>query len=104
MDGEDKDELLTHGKAGFFQASYRQGKSGNFLEVLQKVTPAYMQQLSRSHVHSSARYMYHQSSPKQGQACLRLLSKLIQVESIKEEMMSYADSIRYQGIEGCIYA
>ncbi|MEO1219075.1 MAG: Rpn family recombination-promoting nuclease/putative transposase [Bacteroidota bacterium] len=94
------DELLQRGgKSGLFQALSKQGASGEFIQVLQKVTPEYIQQLPRGHVHSSAIYIYHNSKPEQGEACLRLLSELIQEEIVKEKVMSYADSIHYKGIE-----
>ncbi|MEO1300917.1 MAG: Rpn family recombination-promoting nuclease/putative transposase [Bacteroidota bacterium] len=94
------DELLQRGgKSGLFQALSKQGASGEFIQVLQKVTPEYIQQLPRGHVHSSAMYIYHNSKPEQGEECLRLLSELIQQETVKEEVMSYADSIHYKGIE-----
>ncbi|MEO1219712.1 MAG: hypothetical protein AAFV97_04475, partial [Bacteroidota bacterium] len=70
-----------------------------FLEVLQKVTPAYIQQLPRSHVRNSAVYIYHKSNPEQGAECLRLLSELICEKTVKKDVMSYADSLRYQGVE-----
>ncbi|MEO1219569.1 MAG: Rpn family recombination-promoting nuclease/putative transposase [Bacteroidota bacterium] len=94
------DELLQQGgKSGLFQALLKQGKCGEFLEVLQKVTPAYIQQLPRSHVRNSAVYIYHKSKPEQGAECLRLLSELIREKTVKEDVMSYADSLRYQGVE-----
>ena len=93
------DELLQQGgKSGFFQALLKQGRRGEFIEVLQKVTPEYIQQLPRGHIHSSAMYIYHNSKPEQGEECLRLLSQLIQEKSVKEKVMSYADSIHYKGI------
>ncbi|MEN0016164.1 MAG: hypothetical protein AAF706_00910 [Bacteroidota bacterium] len=46
----------------------------------------------------SAMYIYHNSKPEQGEEYLRLLSKLIQEKSVKEKVMSYADSIHYKGI------
>ncbi|MEO1300666.1 MAG: Rpn family recombination-promoting nuclease/putative transposase, partial [Bacteroidota bacterium] len=94
------DELLEQGgKSGLFQALLKQAKCGEFIEVLQKVTPEYIQQLPRRHVHSSAMYIYHNSKPEQGEECLRLLSELIQEKTVKEEVMSYADSIHYKGVE-----
>ncbi|MEN0016387.1 MAG: Rpn family recombination-promoting nuclease/putative transposase [Bacteroidota bacterium] len=94
------DELLEQGgKSGLFQALLKQAKCGEFIEVLQKVTPEYIQQLPRRHVQSSAMYIYHKSKPEQGEECLRLLSELIQEKTVKEEVMSYADSIHYKGVE-----
>ncbi|MEO1219264.1 MAG: Rpn family recombination-promoting nuclease/putative transposase [Bacteroidota bacterium] len=93
-------ELLEQGgKSGLFQALLKQGRRGEFIEVLQKVTPEYIQQLPRGHVHSSAIYIYHNSKPEQGEVCLRLLSELIQEKTVKEKVMSYAASIHYKGIE-----
>ncbi|MEO1219603.1 MAG: Rpn family recombination-promoting nuclease/putative transposase [Bacteroidota bacterium] len=93
------DELLQKGgRAGFFQALLKQGIAGEFIEVLQKVTPAYIQQLPPDHVYSSAVYIYHNSKLEQGKECLRLLSELIREKTVKEEVMSYADSLRYEGI------
>ena len=94
------DELLEKGgKSGFLQALLKQGISGEFIEVLQKVTPEYIQQLPPGHVYSSAVYIYHNSKPEQGAECLRLLSELIREKIVKEEVMSYADSLHYQGVE-----
>ncbi|MEN0016126.1 MAG: hypothetical protein AAF706_00705, partial [Bacteroidota bacterium] len=55
-------------------------------------------QLPPDHVYSSAVYIYHNSKPEQVKECLRLLSELIREKTVKEEVMSYADSLRYEGI------
>ncbi|MEO1219683.1 MAG: hypothetical protein AAFV97_04300 [Bacteroidota bacterium] len=80
------DELLQQGgKSGLFQAFIKQGKRGEFIEALQKVTPEYIQGLPRSHIHSSAMYIYHNSKSEQEAECLRLLSELIQEKNSKGE-------------------